>query len=150
MGVFASRSTYRPNGMGLSLVKLDRIAAEREGGVEPPALHFSGLDLMDGTPVYDVKPYLPFIESLPDAMVGYAAEPMRRMEVKIEASAAKDFAALDERSQRVITEVLSLDPRPAASPREDGKPYGAVLCGKNVRFHFADGICWISAISEIL
>lgn len=149
MGVFASRSTYRPNGMGLSLVKLDRIAAEREDGMEPPTLHFSGVDLMDGTPVYDVKPYLPFIESLPDAMVGYAAEPIRRMEVKIEASAEKDFATLDERSQRVITEVLSLDPRPAVSPREDGKLYGAILCGKNVRFRFWDEICLISAISAI-
>jgi tRNA (adenine37-N6)-methyltransferase len=149
VGVFASRSTYRPNGIGLSLVKLDRIAAEREDGMEPPTLHFTGVDLMDGTPVYDVKPYLPFIESLPDAMVGYAAEPMRRMEVRIEASAEKDFATLDERSQRVITEVLSLDPRPAASPREDGKLYGAILCGKNVRFRFGEEICWISAISAI-
>lgn len=149
VGVFASRSTYRPNGLGLSLVKLDRIAAERENGLEPPVLHFSGVDLVDGTPVYDIKPYLPFIEALPDAEVGYAAEPMERIEVRVEAAAEEDFAMLDERSRRVILEVLSLDPRPAASPREDGKTHGAMLCGGNVRFRIVDGTCWISGIEGI-
>lgn len=149
VGVFASRSTYRPNGLGLSLVKLDRIAMEREGGMEPPILHFSGVDLVDGTPVYDVKPYLPFIEAVPDAQVGYAAEPMARMDVRVEEAAEADFAMLDERSRRIILEVLALDPRPAASPREDGKIHGALLCGKNVGFRFIGGTCWISAIGGI-
>ena len=148
VGVFASRSTYRPNGIGLSLVKLDRIVMEREDGLEPPILHFTGVDLVDGTPIYDIKPYLPFIEALPDAEVGYASVPMERMEVKVDEAAENSFAMLDERSRRVILEVLALDPRPAASPKEDWKIHGASLCGRNVRFHFDRGTCWISGIGE--
>ncbi len=149
VGVFASRSTYRPNGLGLSLVALDRIAMGREDGMEPPVLHFSGVDLVDGTPVYDVKPYLPFIEAPPHAKGGYAAEPPARIPVEIEPEAAADFAMLPERSRTVILEVLSLDPRPAASPREEGKTHGALLCGRNVSFHFGSGICPVTGIGEI-
>ncbi|QTN31066.1 tRNA (N6-threonylcarbamoyladenosine(37)-N6)-methyltransferase TrmO [Akkermansiaceae bacterium] len=149
VGVFASRSTYRPNGLGLSLVKLDRVAMVREGGLEPPVLHFSGVDLVDGTPIYDIKPYLPFIEALPDASVGYATEPIRRVPVELELSAEADFALLDGRSRQVILQVLSLDPRPAASPEETGKAHGAKLCGVDVRFRFHDGVCRITGIDGI-
>ena len=147
VGVFASRSTYRPNGLGLSLVKLDRIAMEGEGGKEPPVLYFSGVDLVDGTPVYDMKPYLPFVESLPEAIGGYAGEVPGRVVVKIEEGAEGAFAELDPRSQRVICEVLSLDPRPAAGGGEAGRTYGAELCGRNVRFRFIGVTCCISAVS---
>ena len=148
VGVFASRSTYRPNGLGLSLVRLDGIGMEREDGMDPPVLHFSGVDLVDGTPVYDVKPYLPYAEALPDAAEGYAAAPLERVEVKLDESAKNDFSMLDERSRRVILEVLALDPRPAASPKEDGKIHGATLCGRNVRFRFECGTCWISSVGD--
>lgn len=148
VGVFASRSTFRPNGLGLSLVKLDRIAWESEDGMEPPVLHFSGVDLVDGTPVYDIKPYLPYAESIPDATSGYAAEPIRRIAVIVDETASEDFGKLPERSQRVITEALSLDPRPAASPVDESKTYGAALCGKNIRFRFANGACFVTAVSE--
>jgi tRNA (adenine37-N6)-methyltransferase len=144
VGVFASRSTYRPNGLGLSLVKLDRIAWETENGAEPPALHVSGVDLVDGTPVYDVKPYLPYAEAVPDAESGYAGDPIRRVEVVVGDEAREDFAKLPDRSQKVIIEALSLDPRPAASPKDAGKTYGALLCGVNVTFHFAGGTCRIT------
>lgn len=146
VGVFASRSTFRPNGLGLSLVKLDRIAWEKENGVEPPALHVSGVDLVDGTPVYDVKPYLPYAEALPDAAVGYAREPIKLLEVIIEDGAREDFGKLPERAQRVIIEALSLDPRPAVSPKGDGRSYGALICGRNVMFRFEDGICLVTAL----
>lgn len=149
VGVYASRSTYRPNGLGLSLVKLDRIGMGREDGMEPPVLHFTGVDLVDGTPVYDVKPYLPFIEALPDASMGYASEAFQRAEVRVDDSARGDFDALEERSRKVICEALSLDPRPAASPREDDKAHGVALCGRNVVFRFEGGTCHISAIGEI-
>lgn len=147
VGVFASRSTYRPNGLGLSLVKLDRIVMQREGGCEPPVLYFSGVDLVDGTPVYDIKPYLPYAESLPNAIGGYAGKSPGRVEVSIESGAEGDFNALDLRSQQVIREVLSLDPRPAAAGDAD-RTYGMSLCGRNVRFRFVDGTCWISTIKE--
>jgi tRNA-Thr(GGU) m(6)t(6)A37 methyltransferase TsaA len=147
VGVFASRSTFRPNGLGLSLVKLDRISWETEGGIEPPSLHFSGVDLVDGTPIYDIKPYLPFVEAVPDAATGYAADPIERLPVIVEGTAREDFGKLPVRAQRVICEALSLDPRPAASPKEDARIHGASLCGKNITFRFADGACLITGVS---
>jgi len=147
VGVFASRSTYRPNGLGLSLVKLDSISRGKENGIEPPLLHLSGVDLVDGTPVYDVKPYLAFVESIPHAESGYATGPIPRLEVKTEDGAAEGFAALDERSRRIIIETLSLDPRPPAAA-DKGKTYGALLCGRNVRFRVEGATCWISTVKE--
>lgn len=148
VGVFASRSTFRPNGLGLSLVKMDRIAWETEDGMQPPVLHVSGIDLVDGTPIYDVKPYLPYAEALPDAKGGYAGNPIQRVEVMIEKSARENFGKLPDRAQLVIIEALSLDPRPAASPKDDGRTYGALLCGKNVIFRFSDGVCSVSEIAK--
>lgn len=147
VGVFASRSTYRPNGLGLSLVKLDHIGAGSQDGCEPPVLHFSGVDLVDGTPIYDIKPYLPYAEALPDAIGGYAGDSPERVTVAIEPGAEGDFNSLDSRSQQVIREVLSLDPRPAAGG-DAGRTYGAALCGRNVRFRFVNGTCWISGVKE--
>lgn len=149
VGVFASRSTYRPNGLGLSLVKLDQVVREKAGGLEPPVLHFSGVDLVDGTPVFDVKPYLPYAEAIPDAASGYAGEDIARVNVRVEEAALEDFGKLDERSQQVILEALALDPRPAASEKALEKQYGALLCGRNIRFRFEGVTCWISGIERL-
>jgi len=149
VGVFASRSTYRPNGLGLSLVKLDCVANSTENGMEPPVLKFSGVDLVDGTPVYDIKPYLAYAESVPHSTSGYANAEIPRVEVKIEDSAATAFSQLDPRSQRVITEVLSLDPRPAASAHDPEKTYGALLCDRNVRFRVDHATCWLTGIDVL-
>lgn len=149
VGVFASRSTYRPNGLGLSLVKLERISLEREGHLQPPVLHLGGVDLVDGTPVYDVKPYLAYAEALPDALSGYAGGEIPRVEVKVERCAEEGFTKLDARSQSIIREVLALDPRPRVSGGEDGKEYGALLCGRNIRFRFNGATCCILDVSEI-
>ncbi len=146
VGVFASRSTFRPNGLGLSLVKLDRIDFVACEGMPPPLIHVSGVDLIDGTPIFDVKPYLPFVESVTDALCGYAADEISRLSVEIEPAAMEDFQALDERSQRVIREALSLDARPAASPKAADKIYGAELCGRNVRFRVDEWTCWVVEI----
>ncbi|MFD2257408.1 tRNA (N6-threonylcarbamoyladenosine(37)-N6)-methyltransferase TrmO [Luteolibacter algae] len=149
VGVFASRSTYRPNGLGLSLVKLDEIVLTKDGELQPPILKFSGVDLVDGTPIYDIKPYLPYAENLLDAKAGFAGDEIGRMEVKVEEAAMEKFSALEKRAQQVICEVLSLDPRPATSAKDSSKTYGALLCGKNVRFRFDDVTCWISAVESI-
>jgi tRNA-Thr(GGU) m(6)t(6)A37 methyltransferase TsaA len=143
VGVFASRSTFRPNGLGLSLVKLDRIEFEARDGMQPPLIHVSGVDLIDGTPVYDVKPYLAYAESVTDARNGYAEGEIPRLSVAIEPMALLEFEAMDGRSQQVIREVLSLDARPAASPKEADKIYGAELCGRNVRFRVQGETCWV-------
>ncbi|MCH7228654.1 tRNA (N6-threonylcarbamoyladenosine(37)-N6)-methyltransferase TrmO [Haloferula sp. A504] len=137
VGVFASRSTFRPNGLGLSLVKLEGIDAEG------PVLHLGGVDLVDGTPIYDVKPYLPYAESLPDAVGGFAPEAPDRMPVET----GDHLADWCERDQRVVVEALSLDPRPAAGREEPDREFGAMLCGRNVRFRFEDGVCRITGVS---
>lgn len=149
VGVFASRSTFRPNGLGLSLVKLDRIEFEKTGNQKPPLLHVSGVDLIDGTPIYDIKPYLAYAEAINHATGGYASGNIPRLSVEIEDEVVEVFNSLDLRSQQVIREVLSLDPRPAVSVKNGDKAYGADLCGYNVRFRFDPTTCWITRISAL-
>jgi hypothetical protein len=139
--VFASRSTFRPNGLGLSLVRLEGVEA-RDG--EGSVLLLGGIDLVDGTPVYDVKPYLPYAESLPDAVGGFAVEEPRRLEVAT--AGAAGFAELPERSRRVIVEALSLDPRPPAGREEAGRIHGAGLCGMEVKFRMVEGKCEVVSV----
>ncbi len=134
IGVFASRSTFRPNPLGLSLVRLE--------GVENGELLLGGLDLIDGTPVYDIKPYLPYAEALPDAAAGWAQDAPERLPVEISPEAADAFAALPPRACETIRQALGLDPRPAATAEPD-RVFGAKLCGCDVRFRIEDGVCRI-------
>ena len=143
VGVFASRSTFRPNGLGLSLVRLERVEA---AGPDGPVLHLGGLDLIDGTPVFDIKPYLPYAECLPDATVGFAAGEIPRLDVVVADEARQDFENLPERARRAIIEALALDPRPAVQAGDPQRVFGALLCGRNVRFCVADGVCRIVEI----
>ncbi len=143
VGVFASRSTFRPNGLGLSLVKLEGVDFS---AVDSPVLLLGGLDLLDGTPVYDVKPYLPYAEALPEANSGFAREEIPRLLVQVDDAAAEDFENLTERARAVLMEALSLDPRPATQVADTGREFGAGLCGNNVRFVVSDGICRILRI----
>ena len=143
IGVFASRSTFRPNGLGLSLVRLEGIDAM---AADSPVLLLGGLDLLDGTPVYDVKPYLPYAEALPEAAAGYADDPIKRLPIKVEPGATADFALLSVRARAVILEALSLDPRPATQVADPAREFGASLCGCNVRFTIRDKICRITGI----
>ena len=143
IGVFASRSTFRPNGLGLSLVRLEGIDTM---AADSPVLLLGGLDLLDGTPVYDVKPYLPYAEALPEAAAGYADDPLKRLPVEVEPGATADFALLSVRARAVILEALSLDPRPATQVADPAREFGALLCGCNVRFTIRDKICRITGI----
>lgn len=144
VGVFASRSTFRPNGLGLSLVRLEGV--ERRAG-EGAVLMLGGLDLLDGTPVYDIKPYLPYAEAVTDAAAGFAGEEIPRLRVEIAESAAAEFAALSERARSVIREALALDPRPAVRAEASPRVFGATLCGKNVRFTVENQVCRVVEIS---
>jgi tRNA (adenine37-N6)-methyltransferase len=143
VGVFASRSPFRPNGLGLSLVKLDGITLSTSEG---PQLRLSGLDLLDGTPIYDVKPYLPYAEALPEASSGFAQEAITRLSVEISDSAQAVFSLLPARSQAVLREVLALDPRPATVSPEESRIFGARLCGYNVRFSIHEDRCLILSL----
>lgn len=141
VGVFGSRSTFRPNGMGLSLVRLERIQSTETEGV---ILHLGGVDLVDGTPVFDIKPYLPYAEAVPEATAGYAGEAPHRSEVV----GLEHLAGLSARDQRLVVEVLSLDPRPAGGRQEEGRVHGAMLCGRNVRFRFVGSSCEIVGVED--
>ncbi len=144
VGVFASRSTFRPNGLGLSLVKLEGVDTT---SADAPALLLGGVDLLDGSPIYYVKPFLPYAEALLDARGGFAHEPIPRLSVVVEPEAAGEFQRLPERARAVLLEALALDPRPATQVGDPQRVFGAALCGYNVRFTIHDGVCRIHEIT---
>lgn len=134
MGVFATRSTFRPNPVGMSLVELKGIRCEKSQVI----LQLGSLDLVDGTPVIDIKPYLPFAEALPDARAGYAqAAPEATMPVRFSAAAQQQIQqqAHIPQLQRFISDVLAQDPRPAYHKGESlDREYAAWLLDFNVRW----------------
>lgn len=143
VGVFASRSTFRPNGLGLSLVRLEGIDTSE---ADAPVLLLGGVDLLDGTPVYDIKPYLPYAESIPGAAAGFAGDEITRLKVELADEAAEVLGILPPRDQAVIREALSLDPRPAVQAEDSDRVFGALLCGHDVRFTITGGVCRIVEI----
>lgn len=128
MGVFATRSPFRPNPMGLSCVKLEKVELSTSEG---PVLWVAGADLMDGTPIYDIKPYLPYADCKPQAVGGFASAPK-------EATLTVDFPSqLLERVPRELREalsgVLAQDPRPTYH-HDPQRVYGMAFGGLQVRF----------------
>ncbi len=139
MGVFATRSTFRPNPVGMSLVELKGIRCQKDQVI----LELGGLDLVDGTPVVDIKPYLPFAEALPDARASYAQQaPQADMPVYFTDALAAELVHLEKRYPRLrefIVDVLAQDPRPAYRKEEDaGKAYAVWLLDFNVRWRVTD------------
>lgn len=135
MGVFATRSTFRPNPIGMSLVALKSIECRKESVI----LKLGSLDLVDGTPVVDIKPYLPFAEALPDAAASYAQQaPIAEMPVSFTAEVAQQLTTLERRYPQLrtfICDVLAQDPRPAYRKGEEtGKTYAVWLHDFNVRW----------------
>ncbi|WP_391488185.1 tRNA (N6-threonylcarbamoyladenosine(37)-N6)-methyltransferase TrmO [Leclercia tamurae] len=135
MGVFATRSTFRPNPVGMSLVELKGIRCQKDQVI----LELGSLDLVDGTPVVDIKPYLPFAEALPDARASYAQQaPQADMPVYFTDELAPRLIQLEKRYPRLwdfIVEVLAQDPRPAYRKEEEaGKTYAVLLLDFNVRW----------------
>ena len=139
MGVFATRSTFRPNPIGMSLVELKGIRCQGEQVI----LDLGSLDLVDGTPVVDIKPYLPFAEALPEAKASYAQQaPPATMPVGFTAELAGRLPQLEKRYphlRQFIVEVLAQDPRPAYRQQEEaGKEYAVWLLDFNVRWRVTD------------
>jgi tRNA (adenine37-N6)-methyltransferase len=130
VGVWASRSPFRPNPIGLSLVRLDAVIRQPR-----PLLRVAGVDLLDGTPILDIKPYLPYADAIATARAGYAdTAPGARLTVRFgtQADAALGHQAGDG-LRALIIEVLSLDPRPAyREGAEPGRRYGMRLAGHEV------------------
>ncbi len=149
VGVLASRSPHRPNPIGLSAVKLLNVNLDAPGGAE---ITVEGVDILDGTPVLDIKPYLPYADGVADATSGWAEEPIVRQEVVFSSRALtqveeKSADSRYPRLKQLIEEMLALDPRPAfqsrrmpASSREaQGSRYGFALYDFDVKWEIRDG-----------
>lgn len=127
MGVFATRSPFRPNPIGLSSVKLERIEMTEKG----PVLHVAGVDLRDKTPIYDIKPYLPYADCHTDAREGFAGA-VKRYQLAVEFP-QELLERLPEEKRKAIIEVLKQDPRPSTQS-EQIRLYGVAFAGYDVRF----------------
>ena len=135
MGVFATRSPYRPNPLGLSCVELEYIDFDDPEG---PVLYVRGADLMDGTPIYDIKPYIRYADSHPDAVCGYVDELSER-KLRVKMSPELVAKVDDDDVLAAMVEMLSLDPRPSYH-NDPHREYGLSFAGYNVRFIVCDGV----------
>jgi tRNA-Thr(GGU) m(6)t(6)A37 methyltransferase TsaA len=152
VGVLASRSPHRPNPIGLSAVALEKIDLEAKGG---PEIFVNGVDLLDGTPVLDIKPYIAYADSIPDANAGWASEPIRKYDVMISKDVEEKIKQYDSTSEKnlraLMIGVLELDPRPAfqkrqlpvEDPRTGGTRYGFSLLGFDVKYEIRDGAFFV-------
>lgn len=142
MGVFATRSPFRPNALGLSCVRLEKIVDLGEAG---RALLVSGADMMDGTPVYDVKPYLPYADCRPEAVGGFADAHVSDA-VPVDFPAAL-LARVPEDRRAALLEALRQDPRPAYQA-DDTRVYGMPYAGLDIRFCVQDGVLRVCDVAE--
>lgn len=140
MGVFATRSPFRPNPIGLSCVRLESVDLDDPRG---PVLHVLGADLLDGTPILDIKPYLRYTDSHPDAKGGFSDDvydyalkvvfPQELLEI------------LPEEKRESAIHVLEQDPRPAYQD-DPGRRYGVAFAGFDIRFHVEDGVLTVCEV----
>jgi len=140
IGVFATRSPFRPNPLGLSAVRLESIEITDTRG---PVIHVLGADLMDGTPIFDIKPYIAYADSHPDARSGFVD---RRSWPKLEVVVPDFVEKYFEKAEiEMLRQTLSLDPRPHYQ-NDPQKVYGMPFAGRDVRFRVADGVLTIVEI----
>ena len=143
MGVFATRSPFRPNPIGLSSVKLVDFDLHTKDG---PVLYVAGADLMDSTPILDVKPYLPYTDSHPDALGGFA-EPLR--EYRLEVVFPEEWLAqVPQRLREPVLGLLAQDPRPSYQNDPD-RVYGVAFGGYDFRFRVQDGVLTICEVEKL-
>ena len=140
IGVFATRSPFRPNPIGLSCVRLEQVCPDSKHGT---VLLVSGADLMDGTPIYDIKPYIPYADAHPEAVGGFAQEaPVPTLQVDFPPQLLERIP--EDRRQALIS-VLALDPRP--SYQDDPKRvYGMSFADRNIRFTVKGSILTVCAV----
>ncbi len=143
MGVFATRSPFRPNSLGLSCVKIVDIEQTAENGT---VIHVAGADLMDGTPIFDIKPYIPYGDCHPDALGGFT-------------STAEDFLLkvdfpqdllnlLPQNKQQAVLELLSHDPRPSYQAQSD-RIYGLSFAGFDIRFSVNNDVLYVKEVVSL-
>jgi len=161
VGVLASRSPHRPNPIGLSACRLERIDLEAAGG---PELHLRGVDLLDETPVLDIKPYLPYADSIPDATAGWASQPITRYEVRFSEEAESQLRQLADSDpdrfghlRDFIVELLELDPRPAfqqrkrpvTDPSTESDRYGFRVGDYDVKWRVIEGAFRVERLEHL-
>lgn len=136
VGVFATRSPFRPNPIGLSSVKVEKLEYTKEYG---PVIHVLGPDLLDGTPIYDIKPYLAYADSHPEALgeLTYSCEE-RKVEVQID---CEEFLSISKEKQTEIIKILEQNPAP--SYKKDGEAYGMCYGEYEIKFYIEKNILHI-------
>ena len=143
MGVFATRSPFRPNNLGLSCVKLLGVEETTEHGF---VLHVGGADLMDGTPIFDIKPYVPYADAHPEAMGGFTdTADAFLLDVAFPDAL---LAALPAAKRQAAISVLSHDPRPSYQ-RKPGRVYGLTFAGYDIRFTVEDSTLTVVAVDPV-
>lgn len=156
LGVFASRSPRRPNPIGLSVLKLEGINYQAAGGIE---IQFSGVDILDGTPVLDIKPYVPYADRIEEAGAGWAVEDKHRYAVSFspESSRALDNQADAARLKALITQILENDPRPSGQRRastienlgSERKQFAFRLLDLDIHWEVREGVLHVTNILTI-
>lgn len=141
VGVFASRSPFRPNPLGLSSVRLEKITTENN----KPVLTVSGADLVNGTPIYDIKPYIKYSDSHDDAVCGFVDE--KKFNILTVNGIEKFRDWLTKEQYETLTIILSNDPRPAYQ-RECDREYGFKFGGKEIKFKVADNVLTVTEIKN--
>lgn len=144
MGVFATRSPFRPNPLGLSSVRLVRIDFEAPDG---PVLHVAGADLMDGTPIFDIKPYLAFTDSHPDATGGFTDQTRQQRPLEVVYDLPTEQLSLLGEQLSTLTEVLAHDPRPHYQADPD-RIYTMEYAGLEIRFRVSSHILTVCEVSN--
>ncbi len=141
VGVFATRSPFRPNALGLSAVRLEGIETDGKLG---PVLRVAGADLLDGTPIYDVKPYLPYADAWPEAAGGFTGRAPRRL-LAVDCPPEK-LERLPAEKREALLAVLAQDPRPSYQSDPE-RVYGMAFAGAEVRFTVRDGVLTVREIA---
>lgn len=142
MGVFATRSPFRPNPIGLSSVRLVGIGTDPKWG---PVLEVAGADLLDGTPIYDIKPYLPYADSHPDAVGGFA-DACAGYEVEVEFPQPL-LEQVPGEKRKALLGILAQDPRPSYQ-NDPERVYGVAFGKQNIRFRVRDGVLTVCEVEE--
>lgn len=139
VGVFASRSPFRSNGLGLSCVKIERV--DPENGV----IRVSGADLADGTPIYDIKPYVEYADSRPGARGGFVDDrPWEPLEVAVPEEVAAEFSPVD---LSALKQILAADPRPSYQDDPE-REYGLTFAGRNVKFKVSGTVLTVTRADQ--
>jgi tRNA-Thr(GGU) m(6)t(6)A37 methyltransferase TsaA len=137
VGVFASRSPFRPNPLGLSSVRIESIEADK--GI----IHVLGADLADGTPIYDIKPYVTYADSHPEACSGFVdGNGWKALEVEVPETLAAEFSQED---LAALKQLLACDPRPQYMD-DPQRGYGLFFNGRNVRFRVSEGVVYVTGL----